>query len=161
MLGLGMGLGRVRRLLEVVPPEPVNLIAPGTFDSGTESWQGARGAETIANDNGALLVTATGTTNYGASVALTGLTVGAVYDVLMDITLSTGQSAFVRVSTNSLLTTGNIALQTVTGTAKVTVSKSFTATAAIMYFGTVNGGNVAGSTTRIDNVSVVPQDPLA
>lgn len=159
MLGLGVALNTATRSRLV--SQVVNLIAPGTFDNGTETWQGARGAETIANDNGALLVTATGTANYGASVALTGLTVGAIYDVLMDVTLSAGQSAFVRVSTNSLLSTGNIALETVTGTTKVTVSKSFTASAAIMYFGTVNGGNVAGSTTRIDNVGVRRRNPLA
>ncbi len=154
------GLGRLgRRGGSGGPVTPPNIIAPGTFESGVEGFTNAGTGATVTAPGGVLRVTA-GAGSCSASTALTGLTIGADYELDIghfDPTTMGSGSARVRIeNAPTIATGGGVVNQAYTAGWGVQsdLNFPFTATAETMYFGlrltAVSGGEYA----EMDNVSV-------
>jgi len=143
---LGLATGNVE-----YPAENVfgsELVTNNVFDN-TAGWLDARGTATISAVSSKLRATAGSTSTFGASTALTGLTVGEAYRVAVIATSNNPAITIrIRVGTTQGLSESDI-LQS-EGDGLVSLDGLFTATATTMYLGTINTGHDAGDYVEID-----------
>jgi|GEM_PF-4068222 len=135
-----------------------NMLAPGTFTDGVEEFTNAGTALSLTNPNGVLRGTKTTTSSEAASKEITGLIVGAVYDLVytIDTTNKGSAAARLRVESGSQLATGtgpvNIGYTLRQLYENETVE--FEATHETMYFGVRFTGAYSGVWFDLDNISL-------
>lgn len=132
------------------------LVQNGDGNS-VDGWSAARGGEAVTSEGGRIRVTSDDGTTMGVVQTISGLSIGADYQVDIEgFNGPTGSNTLLLrfQSSSNLNGTENLAVGS--SGADASFSGIVAATAETMYIGAIVAGAAIGEYAEIDNISIVP-----